>query len=455
MIYFSEEPSPQPSAPVISGTVVSSDGTPIEGATVRVFGTEFMDTTDASGGYSITGVPVAAPRYILIASKAGYIDGQQGNVDVVEGQTTTVNLTMIPEAQAPSYLKENLVVKFAWLSRVLEGPVLEPSWDAVLDPILYPENVRPYLEPGRYIESDDPSVVQTAEAILSGVPPGARENQTAVAKAVYDWVVKNIRYDLARNYPDDVTCGNWQTGNGAWGQSFDEWCYTPAEMLEERRGICIEFERLTTALLRALNIPARPAPMFAHPVTQWWVQLPDGSGYWANMETSVGSTRYEEEGDLWACFPSKKEHSIPYYAINENAIIHIEWYTENPCMWHESSPGVESYELTPAGYLKATARLENFRVTGELLPKGIGEKLQPPCYDLSGAGFSLNLANIGAQRTLTVKFPLIIDTPYRVQENYGYWTNHPEWVTGTWIENRQDPRTGEGMSWYCIEFEFG
>jgi hypothetical protein len=296
--------------------------------------------------------------------------------------------------------------------------------------------------------------VQTAQNILSGVPPGQRDNQTAVAKAVYDWVIMNLRYDLVKNFPDDVTCGNWQTGNGAWGHSFTEWCYTPAEMLEEGRGICLEFERLTPALLRALGIPARTAPMFSHPVTQWWVQLPDGSGYWANMETSTGSTAYHEENDLWAHFPSQGEFRITYYAIDENAIIHMEWHTENPCLWFETSPGVEYYEFTPVGHRKAAARLENFRASGELLPKGAVEVLRPPRYDLLGAGFSLNLANIGSQRTLTAKFPLIIDTPYRVQENYAYWTNHPEWVTGTWIENRWDPRTGEGISYFCIDFEF-
>jgi hypothetical protein len=239
------------------------------------------------------------------------------------------------------------------------------------------------------------------------------------------------------NYPNDVTCGERQTTYGGWGHSFTEWCYTPAEVLVEKRAICIEFERSAPALLLALNIPARTAPMLAHPVTQWWVQLPDGSGYGANMETSAGSTEYQTRGDLWVKFPSSHEHKIWYYAIDENAIIHMDWYTENPCLWREVAAGRNFYEHTAAGHSQSASALENFRTSGELSEGA--PMLQPPYHEVSGKGFVINLANIGTQQTLTAKFPLIMDTQYRMLENYAYWTNHPEWVTNTWLDKSRIP----------------
>jgi len=238
----------------IAGTVRDSTGDPIAGAQVRIYGAEdYSATTDAGGAYALYNVPIAAPRYILVGSADGHRTVQRGDIDVAEGLTTTVNFTL----PIGSPVSETLEVRVGYLMRREPGPLLTPPHGAVISPTLYPTYVLPYLEPGRYIESDDPTIVAVAQSILEGVPPDLHTDATFVAHAVYIWMVQNIEYDLISNYPDDVTSGNWQTTFGGWGHSFADWAYTAREVLEERRGICIEHERLTTALLRALGIPAR------------------------------------------------------------------------------------------------------------------------------------------------------------------------------------------------------
>jgi hypothetical protein len=453
----------------IVGTVQDTGGQPVSGATVTVFGTALSDTTDASGQYAITDVAIAAPRYIVTASTpplspppAGGMKGgvaQAGSIDVTEGMTTTVDFTLETGVQ----VTETLQAMIGYIVyRDPSGELLIPPPTAVLSPTLYPAEVLPYLQPGQYIESDDPAIMAVAQSILDGLTPEQRTEQTTVAHAVYVWMVQNIAYDLTQNYPNDVTCGNWQTTYGAWGHSFADWLYTAKELLEEGRGICIEHARLATALLRAVGIPARPAPLMAHPVTQWWVQLPDGSGFWANMDTSVGRSEYVRSGDLWARFPSVEEHELGFWAIDADAPIHIDWWTDNPCIWTEDYGSGRRYPATANGLADAQAALAYFAQTGEL--PGLGKTLRvsktprvltEPYYELSTRGFELDLTNAGEQTHFEVSFTLAIETDYLQRIDQVHWTNHPDWVTRTGLETESNPTTGESLTYYELELDRG
>jgi hypothetical protein len=444
-----------PPAPTgtIAGTVQGMGGQPISGATVTVFGTTLSDTTNAGGQYAITDVPVAAPRYIVTASRSGNLDAQAGDVDVTQGMTTTVDFTL----EAGTQVTETLHAMIGYIVyRDPSGELLIPPPTAVLSPTLYPAEVLPYLQPGQYIESDDPAIVAVAQSILAGLTPEQRTEQTIVAHAVYVWMVQNIAYDLTQNYPGDVTCGNWQTTNGAWGHSFADWLYTAKELLEEERGICIEHARLATALLRAVGIPARPAPLMAHPVTQWWVQLPDGSGFWANMDTSVGRSEYVRSGDLWAEFPSREEHDLGFWANDADGPIHMDWWTDNPCIWTEDYGNSRRYPATADGLADAQAALAYFAQTGELPPpSGPPPQEDQPHYKLSLRGFEVDLTNAREQTHFEVSFTLAIESDYVERIDQIHWTNRPDWVTSAGLEMESDPTTGESLTYYQIELDRG
>ena len=440
----------------IFGRVIDEEGRPVEGALVRLFGTPLRATTDREGRFAFEGVPVLSPRYILIADKEGFIEGQIGRIGVREGERTEVEIVLRRKTPSNSVLEEKLAVKIGYLLRINPAPPpRKPDEKAVLDESLYPEKVRRYLLPSPEIDSDHPEIQRIARGILEGLPEDKRGNQTAAAKAVYEWVVKNIEYDLIHIYPGDPTCGNWQTTFGGWGHSFGDWCYKASEVLRERRGICIEFERLTTALLRALRIPARPAPLRAHPVTQWWVQLPDGTGYWANMETSGGRTIYREKGDLSARFPAVPEDAIAFWAIDERAPIHLEWWTENPCLWLEDYGQVAVFELDQED--RARQILREFARTGlipgEYLSHGLRRGERKGRLEVYTRGFVIDLANLGENRRITVRFPVFGNDGWVETLEIAHWTNHPGWVAAVRREEAACPDTGERRMFYCLEFE--
>lgn len=102
----SASPAPQPSVTptivpgngIISGTVTSTSGTALHGATVTLG--VISVTTDASGNYILENVPVGSQT--VVATMSGYYD-YNGSVTVIESQTATLNITMVPNLGPNSY----------------------------------------------------------------------------------------------------------------------------------------------------------------------------------------------------------------------------------------------------------------------------------------------------------------------------------------------------------------
>jgi len=445
----------------ISGTVLTEEGAPIAGAKVFVLGREDQAVTDKEGRFRLEHVPVAGPRYLIVAQAPGYLETYAGNLSVTPGKEKRLTLRMLKLTAERSQYQGNLAVKIGYvLQRRSSGPPRQPASEAVISPDLYPARVRVYLQPSRAIDSDNARVKAIANEILASLPADARTSATRVAKAVYDWVVRNIRYDLMVNYPGDPTCGNWQTTFGAWGRNFGDWCYTASQVLEQRRAICIEFERLSSALLRALSIPARPAPLMAHPVTQWWVQLPDGRGYWCNFESSAGSTAFHKRGDLWARFPGVPDQAIAFWSPDASAPIHMQWDAGRDCLWLEDYGKSLIFELSTGGKEEAKTALRAFASEGRLRPTRWAHlmKVSPPEPGFTGyqfyyRGFVLALPSIADTRSLIVKFPVFANGELVQTLDMVHWTNKPEWVKRTYREKQACSESGESLEWYCIEFE--
>jgi transglutaminase-like putative cysteine protease len=90
-----------------------------------------------------------------------------------------------------------------------------------------------YLRPSRYCESD--SLAPTAASEFSGLA------DHALLSAVTEWVADRLTYAAGSSLPTD---GAVRTFLG-------------------RQGVCRDFAHLSIALLRALNVPARLAAVFA------------------------------------------------------------------------------------------------------------------------------------------------------------------------------------------------
>ena len=349
----------------------------------------------------------------MCAVKDGCITAFDGGIDVPAGGAVNVDLVLTELEESNSHRSQYLVVEMGYVidHMIVGSDTLQPDENAVLDPSLYPDSVTVYMLPGEHIDPTDPVIASIANEILMSIPEPLRTNQTEVARKVYIWVVTHIHYDLMTNYPGDLTCGNWQTVNGGWGVNFNDWCYEPSETVEEERAICIEFERLTSALLRALEIPARPAPLKAHPVTQWWVQLSDGSGYWANMETSGGSTEYWQNGDSLACFPARPEHKLYFCWPNADAPMHMNWDTGYDQLWIEQS-GMKTLQRDPGNLSLAMTMLDEFEQYGKVLTTGSLPDPGEPYYEVYYKGFALDLGSMETGQEITVWFPVFPTTQY-------------------------------------------
>ncbi len=435
---------------IVQGTVSDGAG-PVAGAEIVIWGTELTAETGSGGRYRIEGVPAASPRYVLIAGHPEYRDGIRGNVDVNGTEITTVDFLLRPGENPPDTDLNVRCGRLAWHGRVAPDTV---SFDAVVDPDAYPDEVLHYLQPHKYIDSTHPLILEITESVLAGIPIQLRNSTRAVSHAAYEWIVKNVEWDGVHqngNYIDP-TCGAWQTVSGegwSFGNNFSEWLYLPSEMLEEERGICIEHSKLATALLRALRIPARPVQPYG---IQFWVQPKHGEGYWAGMSTSGGRHAYKTTGDLWKAFESTSYSSITGIPADNGPWIHSDWFTGRRCLWREIHPWGERYENSPLGLDLALDHLAEFGETGEA-PEA--PPVHSECYyGIQYSDFTLDLRNIGDQRTVNARFPLVSENPFVVcLEDLAYWTDHPENVTGTRLDTISHPVSGRENIWFCIDFD--
>ncbi|MFH1038605.1 MAG: carboxypeptidase regulatory-like domain-containing protein [PVC group bacterium] len=444
-IYFGAAPTGD-----IAG-IVTCNGEPVSGARVFIWATDYEDYTDENGGYTIRDVPVSAPRYLLNVTRDGYRATARGDIDVSDGGTVTVDLEM---ERGSNYPHQELRVKFGSLRHHDDTSIPTVPPDAVINPAVYPDKVRPYLLSGEYINSDHPLIRAAAMEILESLAPGDRADTRAVSYAIYLWVIKNYECDAIGPVGEfiDTTSGGWQTVSGegwCWGHNFTDWLYKPSEMFVEHRGICIEHSRLVTSLLRSAGIPARPVKSYA---AQFWAQPAGGEGHWVGLVTMGGRSSYRSTGNLSAGYESFSPSTVFNYPIDEGPIIHSDWYTESKCMWREVHPWEESYAGTNDGYEQAVTDLEIFARTGEA-PDSPPPR-SGPRHVLHYSDFTLNLTTIGEQRRLVARFPFPTENEHvDYLDRCAYWTDHPECVIRTWTEETANSTTGESAGWFNIEFD--
>lgn len=97
-------PSIEPDSGSISGTVHGSDGTPIAGATIKLFdntGQPFEHVnSNSSGLFDFAGIP--AGSYFITASKPGFLTPSRIPVSVIQNGSASVDITMSVDPNANS-----------------------------------------------------------------------------------------------------------------------------------------------------------------------------------------------------------------------------------------------------------------------------------------------------------------------------------------------------------------
>lgn len=142
------------------------------------------------------------------------------------------------------------------------------------------------LLPSRGIQSDDPKIKRLAEELTAGLN-GDRDK----AKAIYEYVAKNIAYDVEK-----------------YENSSFEWDDSALKVLDMKKGVCQDYAYLATALLRASSIEARIVEGKAKgsgilPGAHAWVET-KVDGEWLEMDPTWGSG-YVNKGQFTAKYEEK------------------------------------------------------------------------------------------------------------------------------------------------------
>ncbi|WP_257474961.1 transglutaminase domain-containing protein [Bacillus sp. MCCB 382] len=148
------------------------------------------------------------------------------------------------------------------------------------------------LLPSRGVQSDSPEIKKQAETVTDG-----KTNDRDKAKAIYDYVAKNVSYDVEKYENDDF---NWDD--------------SALKTLESKTGVCQDYAYLAIAMLRSSDIEARFVEGRAggiFPGRHAWVEA-KLDGEWVTLDPTWGSG-YLKDGKFVPAF--KEDYFDP--DINE------------------------------------------------------------------------------------------------------------------------------------------
>lgn len=132
--------------------------------------------------------------------------------------------------------------------------------------------------PSRGIESDSPQIIELANSLTKG-----KTSELEKSKAIYDFVAKNISYDVDKFQNDDF---NWDD--------------SALKTLNSQTGVCQDYAYLTIALLRASNIDARFVEGYTTDRHAWVEAKVDNR--WLTMDPTWGAGYLNDNKEFIANF---------------------------------------------------------------------------------------------------------------------------------------------------------
>ncbi len=114
-----------------------------------------------------------------------------------------------------------------------------------------PRDMKKYLEPSPYIESEDPLIIESAQKAIAGKESGWEQTE-----AIFDWVRDRIEY------------------------RFDRHIKSARRALDDGYGDCEELTSLFVAMCRVAKIPARAVWVPGHCYPEFYLEDQQGGGHW-------------------------------------------------------------------------------------------------------------------------------------------------------------------------------
>jgi hypothetical protein len=92
--------------------------------------------------------------------------------------------------------------------------------------------------------------------------------------------------------------------------------------------------------------------------------------------------------------------------------------------------------------------------TGEAAKADVSWSPDQDYHEIHYQDLTVSLLDLGDQKTLDVRFPVVVQTKFHEPLSHeAYWTNHPECVTKTWIEERQGATGDYQERWFHLLFD--
>ncbi|KMJ57474.1 transglutaminase [Bacillus sp. LL01] len=138
------------------------------------------------------------------------------------------------------------------------------------------------LLPSRGVQSDAPEIIRLSEELTAG-----KESARDKAKAIYDYVAKNVTYDVKKYKNNEF-----------------EWDDSALKTLDSMTGVCQDYAYLAIALMRASGVEARYVEGragFPWPGNHAWVEA-NLDGEWVEMDPTWGSGYIDRDDKFVAAF---------------------------------------------------------------------------------------------------------------------------------------------------------
>ena len=158
----------------------------------------------------------------------------------------------------------------------------------------------PFLYPNQYVEfTSKTKAVKEAKKLAKG-----SKDDLAIVKAVYDYVVKNVKYD-------DEKAQNVQSG------------YLPSvdETLKTKKGICFDYAALMTAMLRSQGIPTKLEIGYSGDIYHAWISTWLNEKGWVDNIIQFDGKSWELMDPTLAANSDNKEDVKEYIGNGEHYVL--------------------------------------------------------------------------------------------------------------------------------------
>jgi hypothetical protein len=230
---------------------------PIE--TIWEFGLKLTSPTDARGITATVPIPMAWPEQeieILSEEKSNGVGPIRFKNPTKQTQQFSFSVNRMAAGKP-----ETAVIRFKIKKSFLTRPknTLEFTSGGKL-----PSEVKPFLKPSPYIESNSKEIRKIASSLEDG-----SLNAWSQVEKNYGWVRENIEY------------------------KFDKQIHTCLRALQVKHGDCEELSSLFIAICRAQGIPARAVWIPGHTYPEFYLTNANGDGTWFPCQ-AAGSYAFGE-----------------------------------------------------------------------------------------------------------------------------------------------------------------